>query len=504
MSYFLIGGKSLDSNNSLERILLSLTKKRKPRLILITLAMKDKPKTILNYHNYFNNLDLEIIDLPLFNTNLKLNEIKNILNTADIIYFTGGSTTFLLSELEKLNLIDYIKELSLKDDLILAGVSAGAILFSKAGMTDYLCYNDYNHTYGFKMEKALDMLDLAICPHYQKEDLYVFNLEVKNYNLAVALEDDTAIYIKNNIMIPFKGDKRHSIYIFRKEDEYRMKSVYQWKSLSVLGPKGTYSTLAGDLFLDKFGIDLDIDYYSSIRKAGMAIKDSGIGVLPIENTLDGYVQETLDLVYENDYHIIADLNLKVEFAFIANTSDLSKVKKVYAQFKARGQCLDFLDSYNFDISETDSNITSLNKFEEELEPCGAIIPMHALKKEYATVIKNCEDSKNNYTRFIVVTKDDLKMQVPKNFKASLILEAKNDHPGILYNLLAMFSIFDINLNAIMSRPTKEMLGRYYFYIEFSNKKENYDSILNVIDLIQKKADFKVTLLGIYDNLTKED
>ena len=124
--------------------------------------------------------------------------------------------------------------------------------------------------------------------------------------------------------------------------------------------------------------------------------------------------------------------------------------------------------------------------------------MHLDTSIFKTVVNNVEDSKNNNTRFLVLsTKPDYK---PELFsKCSLILEALMDEPGILIEALVKFYALKINLNAIMSRPTKEGLGKYYFYTEFL-VNTNIDEIQGLISRINEEGKFKIKCLGFYKTI----
>ena len=84
-------------------------------------------------------------------------------------------------------------------------------------------------------------------------------------------------------------------------------------------------------------------------------------------------------------------------------------------------------------------------------------------------------------------------------KCSLILEIKKDIPGILQGVLEMFKTNQINLSAIMSRPTKKGLGKYYFYLELE-VDHNQNQILDLFEKINLSDDFKIKNLGFYNSL----
>ena len=128
--------------------------------------------------------------------------------------------------------------------------------------------------------------------------------------------------------------------------------------LKVLGPKGTYSDVASKAFLKDLN-GYEVEYEKSILNVSKNIEDN-LAVLPFENTLDGFVLESLDQIIYNDLKILKQYKLSIDFAFVSNAKKIEDVKNIYVQFKAYGQCLDFLSKYNFNILKTESNIESLN------------------------------------------------------------------------------------------------------------------------------------------------
>lgn len=271
--------------------------------------------------------------------------------------------------------------------------------------------------------------------------------------------------------------------------------------IAVLGPRGTFSELACNKYCRYNNIKAEYQFYPSVMKVAHAINDNDLCILPLENTLDGFLQETIDVMLQNDYQIITDLKIPVDFSFVGNSKDISNIKKVYVQFKAKGQCLDFLTKYDFKIIQTDSNIESLDLCLAADETAGAIIPFHkGHDYDFPLLVEGVTDKKNNFTRFIVIDKNKTKPLVSKHFKCCLCVYALIDKPGILFNLLKNFNDEKINLGVIMSRPTKEEIGKYNFYIECLGNENDLDNLNNVIKVLNGSIEYKTKILGIYSSI----
>ena len=267
--------------------------------------------------------------------------------------------------------------------------------------------------------------------------------------------------------------------------------------LAVLGPSGTYTCVASELLKNKY----ELEFHPSIFKSILAVNDEMDALIPLENTLDGFVFEGLDAITKFGYHIVEQVKLDVGFNFVSNVP-LNEIKTVYVQFKAHGQCLEFLNDNNFNLYITQSNIESLEKFKENIDKSAAIIPTHIDTSSYKYVIKNVTDSLKNETRFVRVTKKLDKVIDEENLVSSLMVTPINDRAGLLYDILKVFSNYNLNLKSIVSRPRRDVIGRYSFYIEFEIIKEKLECISKLTTELENDFN-KVKIIGIYNRLGDE-
>jgi len=270
--------------------------------------------------------------------------------------------------------------------------------------------------------------------------------------------------------------------------------------IATLGPAGTFSELAAKKYIKTFDKSAEITFYPTITRVFNSIgKECELGIIPIENTLDGYVQLTLDLLSQTDFNIIYELVVPIQFSFVSNTLDISDIKKVYVQFKTQGQCYNFLEQRTkAKIITTESNGESFEKVERGILGQAAIIPRHMLNtsNKFPFNIENVTDSEENETRFIVLSKDAIKYDINRQYKTSIIImDAIDNKPGALSKILNEFSEKNINLTSIMSRPTKKALGKYYFFIDIDGHYPEEKSVKQAIDKISKGN--MVKILGSY-------
>lgn len=269
-------------------------------------------------------------------------------------------------------------------------------------------------------------------------------------------------------------------------------------NIATLGPKGTFSELAVNKYSELIDKNVEIVFYPTIAKVFNAIgRECEFGIIPIENTLDGYVQVTLDFLSQRDLNITYEIVVPIQFAFVGN-SQISKIEKVYTQFKTQGQCCRFLEQYsNIKIITTESNGESFEQVKKGVSGESAIIPKHILntEKSFNFEIENVTDSHKNETRFIMLSKQSINYDVNKHYKTSIVIIEAVDKSGVLSNILNEFSERGINLTSIMSRPTKEALGKYHFFIDIDGRYSEDKNIELAIQKIREKNVVKV--LGSY-------
>lgn len=276
------------------------------------------------------------------------------------------------------------------------------------------------------------------------------------------------------------------------------------EKIAALGPQGTFSDYAARKYIDVYNSDLEPVYYPSIEEAFRAIGPTcRYGIIPIENTLDGYVQRTLDLMLEQDVVAVDEIIVPVQFSLVGNAPDVSQLKKLYVQFKAAGQCRQFLNRLrDVRITTTESNMESYHKARRGKEGEGAIVPAYVDTEGFGCVEKNVTDMTENYTRFLVLrdSSGDGAQRLTRptregNMKIPIFVSPLVDRPGMLFDILRTFNERRINLVAIMSRPTKKIMGTYHFYMEIDAYTGDYDTIMEAAKLIDAKYNLKI--MGAY-------
>jgi len=268
------------------------------------------------------------------------------------------------------------------------------------------------------------------------------------------------------------------------------------KKVVTLGPAGTYSEIATKKLLKKLEIDAKIIFEPSIDFCFERFKESDLLVLPLENSIDGYIQRTLDLLHQNTgYYISNELSIPITFSLVSNEVSMEEIETVYVQFKTQNQCLNFLHKYkHLKFIITDSNSQSLNLHLKNTKKSAAVIPTHLVTNKHQLVINKIEDGLINQTRFVLIDKKLETVEKGTNIKALIVLSPTIDKPGLLYTLLGHFAKQNINLSSIMSRPKKDKLGTYHFFLELNLSSDNLDDLLSTL---RNSIDLQIKLLGVY-------
>lgn len=269
--------------------------------------------------------------------------------------------------------------------------------------------------------------------------------------------------------------------------------------LATLGPKGTYSESASLKYLETCEELHEIEYFGSIKKVLNSVSaSSDIAVLPIENFSEGFVSLVLDHLIDSDLTIVAEILLPIQFSFVSNTPDVTKIEQLFVQFVAKGQCSEFLETLTkANIVSTQSNIESLDMQVKHPDFSAAIVPSDSFEPaHYSTVVENVNDYKNNQTRFLVLSKKRRanNFNARANWKTSLVIFDDHDRPGLLAEVLNSFASRKVNLTSIISRPNKVEFGQYNFLIDVEGHcKET--ALSDAISEINKVA--KVKNMGSY-------
>ena len=268
------------------------------------------------------------------------------------------------------------------------------------------------------------------------------------------------------------------------------------KRIAFLGPVGTFSEEAAL----RYDPDGELEPFPSIAAVAMAVA-SGIaeeGVVPIENSLEGSVTYTLDILIQESQPLIRqELVLPIEHCLLAKSGTrAADVQTVYSHPQALGQCRDFLERCfaKAQLTASLSTVAAVEDMKKSPTPSAAISPRRAAKLHGVEVLaQGIQDNPSNATRFVILANTD--HPPTGEDKTSLCFSFPADKPGLLYNVLGEFAIRNINLAKIESRPTKQSLGQYIFLIDCEGHRED-ELVKGVIEFIRSQTSM-LKIFGSY-------
>lgn len=224
-------------------------------------------------------------------------------------------------------------------------------------------------------------------------------------------------------------------------------------------------------------------------------KKAEFGVVPIENSIEGSVNQVYDLFLEYDLKVCGEIILKIEHCLIANPgSTLSSIEVIYSHPQALAQCRNFLEELGCEMISTYDTAGSVKMIKEKrLLNAGAIASERAAMIYGMKVLaKGISDNPNNYTRFFILYERD--SPPTGKDKTSIIFSTKHI-PGALYQALEEFALRKINLTKIESRPTKQRPWEYNFYLDFEGHRSE-PRCVEALEGLRKKTTF-LKILGSY-------
>ncbi|UIP00661.1 prephenate dehydratase [Halobaculum sp. CBA1158] len=263
-----------------------------------------------------------------------------------------------------------------------------------------------------------------------------------------------------------------------------------------LGPAGTYSHRAARAVAD------DVAFRESVTAIVDSVADGTYerGVVPIENSIEGSVTESLDALTEADVAVVREIVTPIRHALLAQAESFETVA---SHSQALAQCRDYLEREYPDVHReaVASTARGVERAREDPTVAGIGHPANADPEdgdgvELRVLAEDIQDRSSNATRFLVVAPE--RERDDGGGKTSVVVYPGANYPGLLLEILESFAERDVNLSRIESRPSGERLGDYLFHIDFeagmyeARAREAVDAVREIAD------DGWVTVLGSYD------
>jgi chorismate mutase / prephenate dehydratase len=264
-------------------------------------------------------------------------------------------------------------------------------------------------------------------------------------------------------------------------------------SVAFLGPPGTYSDEAA---LRRFGSAAEREPCASIDDVFRTVEAGNVqyGMVPVENSTEGAIGRTLDLLLETGLNVCGEVVLPIHHSLLTLAADLDSVQKVYSHPQSLGQCHEWLNQNlkHAPRVHAASNAEAARLASQEPGTAAIASKKAAELYELRVLAENIEDDPRNTTRFLVVGRDEV---APSGSdKTSLVMSAKNV-PGAIHELLTPLAAYGVSMSKLESRPSRTGLWEYVFFVDIEGHQRDQRVAQALAEMRDKAAFLKV--LGSY-------
>ncbi len=263
--------------------------------------------------------------------------------------------------------------------------------------------------------------------------------------------------------------------------------------IAFLGPLGTFSESAA---VKHFGHAARLAPQGTIDDVFREVEagHAHYGVAPVENSTEGAVGRTLDLLLGSSLKICGEVVLRIHQHLMTRETELGKITKVYSHAQSLAQCHEWLNRSLPGVPRISVGSNAEAARLASIEPGAAAIAGEAASERYdlPRLVESIEDEPNNTTRFLVLGRHDAGRTGAD--KTSLILSAAN-RPGAVHELLAPFAQAGVSMNRLESRPARAALWEYMFYVDIEGHRDD-PAVKAALDDLAGRAPY-LKVLGSY-------
>src|SRR5882762_5424320 len=248
------------------------------------------------------------------------------------------------------------------------------------------------------------------------------------------------------------------------------RALEQPLSVAYLGPQGTFSEMA---LAKQFGASVEAQPCASIDDVFRAAETGAAqyAVVPVENSTDGAIGRTLDLLLATPLKICAEVVLRVQQNLMAKGASMKAIRKVYSHPQSLAQCHGWLSQHLPGVQRVPqaSNAEAARMAAKE-KSAAAIGPEIAAERYGLKVLARAiEDDPRNRTRFLVLGTQD---SGPSGSDRTSLVMTTHNRPGSLHELIASFSTHGVNMTRLESRPARTGQWEYYFYVDIEGHQQD--------------------------------
>jgi chorismate mutase / prephenate dehydratase len=248
------------------------------------------------------------------------------------------------------------------------------------------------------------------------------------------------------------------------------RGIQQPEVVAYLGPEASFTHMATMAY---FGRSAELESKTSIRDVFQAVENGSVdyGVVPVENSIEGAVNYTLDLFYESELRICAETFQSISHDLLSIAGSLKDIRVIYSHPQAFAQCRKWTHKYLSDAVFQECSSTSEAAQKARQNPKSAAIASSEAAHMYnlQVMASKIEDVSRNITRFLVIGKNEVRPT--GNDKTSLMFVTAH-MPGALYKVLTPISEAGLNMLKLESRPSKRENWTYIFFLDLEGHMDD--------------------------------
>ncbi|MFT4563943.1 MAG: chorismate mutase/prephenate dehydratase [Gammaproteobacteria bacterium] len=264
-------------------------------------------------------------------------------------------------------------------------------------------------------------------------------------------------------------------------------------TVAYLGPEGTYTHLAS---LKHFGGSINGIGVASIDEVMREVEVDGAhyGVVPVENSLEGGINQTLDALRESPLKICGEVVLNIHHQLLSVAHKLEEIKRVYAHPQALAQCRRWLaiNLPGVECSPSSSNGEAARKVRDEVDAAAIASEVAAGIYGLSILRKNIEDEPGNTTRFVVL---GVNSPPPSGRDLTSLMFTTANRPGALHEILSIFASENISMTRIESRPLRREAWDYVFFVDIEGHVD-VENVRDTLERVEQKTS-SLKILGSY-------
>jgi chorismate mutase/prephenate dehydratase len=341
-----------------------------------------------------------------------------------------------------------------------------------------------------KLRENIDRIDDTLLELLNERMDYVYSVgELKNTSGAPIYRPEREQSILNRLKEQNRGKLTNSaIDAIFLELFAVARNLELPERIAYLGPEASFTHQAAESRFGAMSAYLSIGSIKGVFRE-VAGSKAKFGVIPIENSSNGIVSDTIYCLSNHNLKIIAEVVIDIHHALASSCEDIKQIKKIYSKDIAFAQCQNFLDDFGLDEVElipVESTAKAAKLAKENPNSASICSGVAATMYNLPILFSNIEDHENNRTRFFIVSNFE---NLPSgNDKTSILVQLPN-RPGALVTFLNDFEEANINLTKIKSHIVE---GISTFFLEFAGHKDDK----HIKSIFTKYAD-SIKFLGSY-------